>query len=120
MLYATGSHNRIEATEERNNQPTDQYDVLWKPFALDFYKSNFERQFQRRVWETRFSEDMVAHFVGMLVGPVFLSQLYTFLPGWYITLWILISFVYAPLNIYTLLRHRHMQNLSGSRIGLWC
>jgi len=100
------SADEITERTELTGPPTDQYDVLWKPLSLDFNKRHLEAQFQKRVSETRFSEDLVAHCVGMLVGPVFLSQLYIYLPAWYIGLWILLSFVYAPLQIYALLRHR--------------
>jgi len=104
MLDSTPQSDISDRTELR--APSDQNEILWKPLSLDFGKRTLEVQFQKGVSETRFSEDLVAHCVGMLVGPVFLSQLYTFLPAWYIGLWILISFVYAPFQIYALLRHR--------------
>lgn len=54
-------------------------------------------------------QDRVVRVAVMLAGPIFiLSRQHSWIPRWYSCLWLCVLIVYAPLNIYALLRHKEL------------
>lgn len=78
-------------------------EFMWNPFSLRF-NGRHEIDFQNTHYcAVRHEQDLIGHITGMFIGPLFLSSLYSSLPAWYIAIWILISFGFAPLSIYLIL-----------------
>lgn len=87
---------------------------LWQPLSLAFYPESKERQFKRVVSHSWLTLDLAGHSTGCIVGPGLAFSLRAFLPGWYMCIWLLISLVFAPSNVYIFLKHRQGQSTSVS------
>lgn len=73
---------------------------FWNPFSLQFPTRSKETRYQNDTYPTFLEQDTLSHFIGCFPGPFFVFNLRKLLPTWFAILWLFLSLVFAPINIY--------------------
>lgn len=105
--------NSMRSPRERSPEPDDAPESsppsdysFWNPFSLTFPTRSKEDRYIKQNLDAWLTQDMFAHVLGCLPGPFYVYNLYSLLPLWYTILWLTLSLVYAPINIYIFCKHR--------------
>jgi len=98
----------ISGEHEESDEIASGSGHLWQPLSLAFYPESKERQFKRVVYHSWLALDLAGHSTGCIVGPGLAFSLRAVLPGWYMCIWLFISFGFALPNVYIFLKHRDL------------
>ena len=85
---------------------------FWNLFTLQFPTRSTETRYGREAYSTFLEHDLLAHFIGCFPGPFFVYNLGHVLPIWFTILWLLLSLVYAPTNIWLRAYHTYASTLA--------
>jgi len=89
---------RVAARED--TEASDAHYAFWNPFSLHFSTRSTETRYQNDTYPTFLDQDTLTHFIGCFPGPFFVYNLRKVLPTWFAILWLFLSLVFAPFNIY--------------------